>query len=49
MKLAYKIDFPDNLKETYEFLQSELDRVLSDKQLRAKILSVDNKLISGKY
>ena len=27
MKLAYKINFPDNLKETYEFLQSELDRV----------------------
>ena len=49
MKLAYKIDFPDNLKETYEFLQSELDRVLSDKKLRAKILSVDNQLISGKY
>ena len=49
MKLAYKINFPDNLKETYEFLQSELDRVLSDDKLRAKILSVDNQLISGKY
>ena len=49
MKLAYKINFPDNLKEIYEFLQSELDRVLSDDKLRAKILLVDNKLISGKY
>ena len=34
MKLAYKINFPDNLKETYEFLQSELDRVLSDDKMR---------------
>ena len=49
MKLAYKINFPDNLKKTYEFLQSELNRVLSDDKLRAKILSIDSKLFSGKY
>ena len=49
MKLTYKINFPDNLKATYEFLQSELNRVLSDNNLRAKILSIDSKLLSGKY
>ena len=49
MKFAYKIDFPDNLKETYEFLQSELNRVLSDDKLRAKILSVKSGSMSGDY
>jgi len=49
MKLSYKIDFPDNLKATYEFLQAELNRVLSDNNLKAKILSIDSKLLSGKY
>ena len=49
MKLAYKINFPDNLKETYEFLQSELDRVLSDDKMRKQISSIDSKLHPGKY
>ena len=49
MKLAYKINFPDNLKETYEFLQYELDRVLSDNKMRKQILSIDSKLHPGKY
>lgn len=49
MKLTYKINFPDNLKETYEFLQLELDRVLSDNKMRKEILSVDSKLHPGKY
>ena len=49
MKLSYKINFPDNLKETYEFLQSELTRVLSDNKMRKQILSIDSKLHPGKY
>ena len=49
MKLAYKINFPDNLKETYEFLQSELNRVLSDNKMRKQILSIDSKLHPGRY
>ena len=49
MKLTYKINFPDKLKATYEFLQLELNRVLSNKKLREQILSIDSKLLSGKY
>lgn len=49
MKLTYKINFPDNLKETYKFLQSELDRILSDNKMRKEILSIDSKLHPGKY
>lgn len=49
MKLSYKINFPDNLKETYEFLQSELNLVLSDNKMRKQILSIDSKLHPGNY
>ena len=49
MKLAYKINFPDNLKGTYKFLQSELNRVLSDNMMRKQILSIDSKLHPGRY
>jgi len=36
-KLAYKIGFPDNLKEIYEYLQSELNRVLSNEETRKEV------------
>lgn len=49
MKLAYKIAFPDELIDTYNFLQKELNRVLSDKNMRTSILSIDNELHPGKY
>lgn len=49
MKLAYKIAFPENLIKTYEFLQSELNRVLSDENMRTAILSIDNTLKPGYY
>lgn len=49
MKLAYKIAFPDNLIDTYEFLQQELTRVLSDDGMRTSILSIDNDFHPGKY
>lgn len=49
MKLAYKIAFPDNLIDTYEFLQDEFNRVLSDEDMRSAILSIDNTLHPGKY
>lgn len=49
MKLAYKIAFPDELIDIYDFLQKELDRVLSDENMRASILSIDNELHPGKY
>lgn len=49
MKLAYKIAFPENLIETYEFLQGEFNRVLSDEDMRAAILSIDNSLQPGHY
>ena len=49
MKLAYKIAFPENLIKTYEFLQSELNRVLSNENMRTAILSVDNTLKPGYY
>ena len=49
MKLAYKIAFPDDLIDTYNFLQKELNRVLSDEHMRASILSIDSTLHPGKY
>ena len=49
MKLAYQIEFPENLKSTYDFLQSEFNRVLSDDNMRSAILSIDTDLPSGHY
>ena len=49
MKLAYKIAFPENLIDAYEFLQGEFNRVLSDEDMRAAILSIDNSLQPGHY
>lgn len=49
MKLAYKIAFPDDLIDIYNFLQEEFNRVLSDEDMRASILSIDNELHPGKY
>lgn len=48
-KLAYKIAFPDNLIETYKFLQSEFNRVLSDNILRELILKLDTDSQRGNY
>ena len=48
-KLAYKIGFPDNLKEIYEYLQSELNRVLSNEETRKAIENIDNSLLKAKY
>lgn len=41
--------FPDNLIETYEFLQSEFNRVLSDNRLRELILELDANSQRGNY
>ena len=49
MKLAYKIAFPDDLIDTYNFLQKELNRVLSNEDMHTSILSIDNELHPGKY
>ena len=48
-KLAYKIGFPNNLKEIYEYLQSELNRILSNDETRKAIESLDNTLLKAKY
>ena len=48
-KLAYKIAFPNNLIETYEFLQFEFNRVLSDDLLRELILELDTNSQRGNY
>ena len=48
-KLAYKIGFPENLKEIYEYLQSELNRVLSNEETRKAIENIDNSLLKSKY
>ena len=48
-KLAYKIGFPENLKEIYEYLQSELNRVLSNEETRKAIENIDNSLLKAKY
>lgn len=48
-KLAYKIGFPENLKEIYEYLQLELNRVLSNDETRKAIEGLDNTLLKAKY
>ena len=48
-KLAYKIGFSENLKEIYEYLQSELNRVLSNEETRKEIENIDNSLLKAKY
>ena len=48
-KLAYKIGFSENLKEIYEYLQSELNRVLSNEETRKAIENIDNSLLKAKY
>lgn len=48
-KLSYKIGFPENLKEIYEYLQSELNRVLSNEETRKAIENIDNSLLKAKY
>ena len=49
MQLSYKIAFPDNLVEVYNFLQDEYNRVLSNEQHRQAIMNIDTSLINGKY
>lgn len=48
-KLAYKIGFPENLKEIYEYLQLELNRVLSNDETRKAIECLDSTLLKAKY
>ena len=48
-KLSYRVRFPKELEEVYEFLQKEMNRVLSDNELREKIESVDSGLMNGEY
>lgn len=49
MQLSYKIAFPDNLVEVYNFLQDEYNRVLSNEQHRKAIMNIDTSLHRGKY
>ena len=49
MQLSYKIAFPDNLIEVYDFLQDEYNRVLSNEQHRKAIMNIDTSLHRGKY
>ena len=49
MQLSYKIAFPDNLVEVYDFLQDEYNRVLSNEQHRKAIMNIDTSLHRGKY
>lgn len=48
-KLSYRVRFPKELEEVYEFLQKEMNRVLNDKEMREKIESVDSALMKGEY
>lgn len=48
-KLAYRVRFPKELEEVYEFLQREMNRVLNDEEMRKKISKVDSGLIKGEY
>ena len=48
-KLSYRVRFPKELEEIYEFLQKEINRVLQDDELREKIESVDSGLMNGEY
>ena len=49
MQLSYKIAFPDNLVEVYNFLQDEYNRVLSNEQHRKAIMNIDTSIIKGEY
>ena len=48
-KLSYRVRFPKELEEVYEFLQKEMNRVLNDEEMREKISKVDSGLINGEY
>ena len=48
-KLSYRVRFPKELEEIYEFLQKEMNRVLNDKEMRDKISEVDSGLMNGEY
>ena len=48
-KLAYRVRFPRELEEVYEFLQREMNRVLNDEEIREKISKVDSNLMNGEY
>lgn len=48
-KLAYRVRFPKELEEVYEFLQKEMNRVLNDEEMREKISKVDSGLMNGEY
>ena len=48
-KLSYRVRFPKELEEVYEFLQREMNRVLNDEEMREKISRIDSGLINGEY
>ena len=48
-KLSYRVRFPKELEEVYEFLQREMNRVLNDEEMREKISKVDSGLMNGEY
>ena len=48
-KLSYRVRFPKELEEVYEFLQKEMNRVLNDKEMRDKISEIDSGLMNGEY
>ena len=48
-KLSYRVRFPKELEEAYEFLQKEMNRVLNDEEMRENISKVDSGLINGEY
>ena len=48
-KLSYRVRFPKELEEVYEFLQKEMNRVLNDEEMRENISKVDSGLINGEY
>ena len=48
-KLSYRVRFPKELEEVYDFLQKEINRVLNDEEMRKKIEAIDSGLIKGEY
>ena len=40
-KLSYRVRFPKELEEVYDFLQKEINRVLNDEEMRKKIEAID--------
>lgn len=46
---SQRIAFPEELKPYYEFLQSELNRILSNNEMRQKLFSIDRSIVKNRF